>query len=168
MKNLMRPLAARLEDGYCSVTVANHQLITVIRFVAKNYTNPWRGWLYFVLHVRFSSRNVCSRISRMMWHFTKQGQYIFPCVDLWNWNWLVYMTFICLTLSVYDLIKIYTAWLEDSYCSITVANHWLVTVIRFVVKSYTHPWKSFANRLHLTLHAGGILFSRNVRARIIE
>ena len=31
---------ARLDDGYCSITVANHWLITVIRFVAKSYTNP--------------------------------------------------------------------------------------------------------------------------------
>ena len=25
---------------YCSITVANHRLITVIRFVTKNYTHP--------------------------------------------------------------------------------------------------------------------------------
>ena len=56
-----------------------------------------------------------------------------------------------------------TAWLEDDYCSITIANHWLITVIRFVAKSYTHPWKDFANRLHLVLHACEILFSGNVR-----
>ena len=31
---------ARLEDGYCSITVANHRLITVIKFVAKSYTQP--------------------------------------------------------------------------------------------------------------------------------
>ena len=35
LKNLMRPLTARLEDGYYSITVANHRLITIIRFVAK-------------------------------------------------------------------------------------------------------------------------------------
>ena len=35
LKNLMRSLTARLEDGYCSINVANHQLITVIRFVSK-------------------------------------------------------------------------------------------------------------------------------------
>ena len=40
LKNLMRPLTARLEDGYCSITVANHWLITIIRFVAKSYTYP--------------------------------------------------------------------------------------------------------------------------------
>ena len=39
LNNLMRPLTARLEDGYCSITIANHQLITVIRFVAKSYTH---------------------------------------------------------------------------------------------------------------------------------
>ena len=38
--NLMRPLTTRLEDGYCNITVANHKLITVIRFVAKIYTHP--------------------------------------------------------------------------------------------------------------------------------
>ena len=46
-----------------------------------------------------------------------------------------------------------TAWLEDGYCSINVANHQLITVIRFVSKSYTHPWKGFTNRLHLVLYA---------------
>ena len=30
---------ARLENGYCSITVANHRLIIVIRFVAKKYTH---------------------------------------------------------------------------------------------------------------------------------
>ena len=38
-KNLMKPLTARLEDDYCSVSVANHQLIIVIRFIAKSYTH---------------------------------------------------------------------------------------------------------------------------------
>ena len=55
-----------------------------------------------------------------------------------------------------------TAWLEDGYCSITVANHQLITVIRFVSKSYTHPWKGFTNRLHLVLHGCEILFSKNL------
>ena len=40
LKNLMRHLTLRLEDGYCNITVANYQLITVIRFVAKSYTHP--------------------------------------------------------------------------------------------------------------------------------
>ena len=31
---------ARLENDYCSFTVANHQLITVIKFVVKSYTRP--------------------------------------------------------------------------------------------------------------------------------
>ena len=57
-----------------------------------------------------------------------------------------------------------TVRLEDNYYSITVANHQLITVIRFVVKSYTHPWKSFANKLRLVLHACNILFSEIVRA----
>ena len=42
-----------------------------------------------------------------------------------------------------------TAGSEDGYCSITIANHRLVTVVRFVAKNYTHPWKVFANRFHL-------------------
>ena len=41
LKNLMRPLTAWLEDSYCSITfIANHRLITVIRFITKNYTHP--------------------------------------------------------------------------------------------------------------------------------
>ena len=40
LKNLMRHLTARLEDGYCSITIANYRLITIIRFVVKNYTHP--------------------------------------------------------------------------------------------------------------------------------
>jgi len=37
--NLMRSLTARLEDGYYSITVANHRLIIVIKFVTKNYNH---------------------------------------------------------------------------------------------------------------------------------
>ena len=48
----------------------------------------------------------------------------------------------------------------------SVANHWLIIVIRFVAKSYIHLWKDFANRLHLVHHTCEILFSKNVRARI--
>jgi len=55
-----------------------------------------------------------------------------------------------------------TARLEDGYCSITVVNHRLITVIRFVVKSYTHLWKDFANKLRLILHAYEIFFSKIV------
>ena len=57
-----------------------------------------------------------------------------------------------------------TAWLENGYCSIIIAYHQLITVIRFVVKSYTHPWRSFANTLHLVLHVYEILLSRNMCA----
>ena len=60
-------------------------------------------------------------------------------------------------------------WLEDGYCSIcsiTVANHQLITVIKFVVKSYTHSY--FANRLHLVLHACEILLLENVHALFLE
>ena len=40
LKNLMRHLTARLEGDYCSITVANYRLITIIRFVVKSYTHP--------------------------------------------------------------------------------------------------------------------------------
>ena len=40
LKNLIKPLTVRLEYVYCNITVANHQLITIIRFVAKSYTHP--------------------------------------------------------------------------------------------------------------------------------
>ena len=56
-----------------------------------------------------------------------------------------------------NIMRPLTAWLENSYYSIIVANHQLITVIRFVVKNYTHPWKDFANRLHLVHHACEIL-----------
>ena len=39
IKNIMKLLTTRLEDDYYSITVANHQLINGIRFVAKNYTH---------------------------------------------------------------------------------------------------------------------------------
>ena len=38
--NLMKPSAVLLEVGYCSITIVNPQLITIIRFVAKSYTHP--------------------------------------------------------------------------------------------------------------------------------
>ena len=52
-----------------------------------------------------------------------------------------------------NLMRSLTAWLKDGYCSITVANHQLITVIRFISKIYIRPWNDFANRLHLVLHA---------------
>ena len=55
-----------------------------------------------------------------------------------------------------------TAWLEDGYCSITVATHQLITAIIFVSKNYTRLWKGFANRLYLVLHANDILFLKNM------
>ena len=51
------------------------------------------------------------------------------------------------------LIKFLAVWFEDSYCSITVANHRLITIIRFVAKNYIHFRKNFINRFHLVLHA---------------
>ena len=66
-----------------------------------------------------------------------------------------------------NLMRHLTTRLEDGYCSITVANHLLITIIRFVAKSYTHPWIFFANRLHLVHHTSEIPFSRNMHARIL-
>ena len=64
-----------------------------------------------------------------------------------------------------NLIRSLTTRLADSYCSITVANHRLITVIRFVTKIYTHPWRGFANKLHLALHASSRSgYSRDSRA----
>jgi len=51
-----------------------------------------------------------------------------------------------------------TAWLDDGYCSITVANHQLITVIRFIERSYIHPWKAFAKRLYLARYICKIPF----------
>ena len=51
-----------------------------------------------------------------------------------------------------NLMRSLTVRLEVSYCSITVSNHRLITVIRFVSKSYTRLWKSFANYWFLTKH----------------
>ena len=48
------------------------------------------------------------------------------------------------------------------YCSITVANHKLTITIRLVSKNYTHPWKDFANKLRLVLHAYIRLFVKKI------
>ena len=50
-------------------------------------------------------------------------------------------------------IRPLTARLEDACCSITAANYRLITVIRFVTKSYTHLKKKFTNKLRLVLYA---------------
>ena len=47
------------------------------------------------------------------------------------------------------------------YCSVTVTNHSGIWLIRYILKSYTHPWKSFANKLCLVLHACIRLFMQN-------
>ena len=52
-----------------------------------------------------------------------------------------------------NLMRSLIAWLKHGYCSIVVANHRLITVIRFVAKSYTHPQRDFANKLYLVFHA---------------
>ena len=64
-------------------------------------------------------------------------------------------------------MRFLTARLEDGYCSITVASHRLITVVRFVAKSYTHLLKNFANRFYLVHHACEIFFSKSLRARIV-
>jgi len=51
-----------------------------------------------------------------------------------------------------------TTWLEDSYCSIAVANHRLIIINRFITKSYIHLWKSFVNKFYLVLHAEPNMF----------
>ena len=42
--------------------------------------------------------------------------------------------------------------IRHGYRSITVANHDEIWLIRFMSKSYTHPWKSFTNKNRLVLH----------------
>ena len=51
-----------------------------------------------------------------------------------------------------NLVRSLAAQLEDGYCSITVVNHRLITVLRFVVKSYIHPWKDFTNKFRLVFY----------------
>ena len=51
--NLMKSLIAWLEDDYYSIIVTNHRLITIIRFVAKNYIHLWKSFinkLHLVAH----------------------------------------------------------------------------------------------------------------------
>ena len=67
-----------------------------------------------------------------------------------------------------NLMSPLTARLEDDYYNITVANHRLITVIRFVAKSYTHPWIFFANRLHLVHHAYGFSFRKTCALEFVE
>ena len=57
-----------------------------------------------------------------------------------------------------NLMRSLTTWLEDSYCSIAVANHRLIIINRFITKSYIHLWKSFVNKFYLVLHAEPNMF----------
>ena len=41
----------------------------------------------------------------------------------------------------------------EGYCSITIANHGLSWLIRFISQFTTHPCKKIANRFYLVLHA---------------
>ena len=59
MKNLKKSLTVRLEDGYYSITVANHRLITVIKFIAIYIFN-------------FSFRGTC-RFEAQSFFFEKKG-----------------------------------------------------------------------------------------------
>jgi len=59
-------------------------------------------------------------------------------------------------------MRLLTARLEDGYCSITVVNYGLITVIRFVAQSCTHMWKGFANKFRLVLHVCKIFFVARV------
>ena len=113
----MRQVTVQLEDDYYSITVANHRLITVIRFVAKSYTHLWRGFVNR-LHLIFYACEIFSRLACARNTGGKPNK---------------------------ALMNLLTAWLEDGYCSIIVANHQLITVIRFITKNYTHPWRGFAN-----------------------
>ena len=61
-----------------------------------------------------------------------------------------------------NLMRSLTARLEDGYYSITVANHKLIIVIKFIAQSCTHLWKKFANKFHLVQHACKILFLARV------
>jgi len=65
-----------------------------------------------------------------------------------------------------NLTRPLTAWLENDYCSITVANHQLISASRFITKSYTHRWKDFANRLHLVFHAEVRCFVKSWQDRL--
>ena len=43
--NLMRPLTVWLDDVYYSSTVANRELIRIIRFITKNYVHLWKKFI---------------------------------------------------------------------------------------------------------------------------
>ena len=64
----MRPLTAQLEDGYYSITVANHRLIIVIRFVAKSYIIPEEvlqiDFILNFMHGRFFFRETYAKKHR--------------------------------------------------------------------------------------------------------
>ena len=52
--------------------------------------------------------------------------------------------------------------IRSGYCSITVANYGGTWLIRFVSKSYTYPWKSFANKLCLVPYTYICLFVKRI------
>ena len=75
----MKPLTARLDDGHSSITVANHELITIIRLVAKSYTHLWKFFtnrLYLVIHaykIFFSEKDYC-RNQTLLSYRTEGGE----------------------------------------------------------------------------------------------
>ena len=69
---------------------------------------------------------------------TKHSGQLGQLVD--NWPCLICATLgtVAVLFREMNLIRFLTARSENSYCSITVANHGLITVIRFVAQSCTH------------------------------
>jgi hypothetical protein len=53
--------------------------------------------------------------------------------------------------------EVFDRMIRGWLCSITVTNHQLIMIIRFVAQSYTHTWKKIANKLHLVLHTNKIV-----------
>ena len=112
--------------AHCHGTTSSQQHI----FVCGSHFQKMEGWMHLLPFFSSSDRChlgvVCQRLSH---HY-----YI--------WMFGIYMFFF-----VFHITTIF-----EHFC-ITVANHRLITVIRFVAKSYTHFWRGFANRLHLVVLA---------------
>ena len=71
LTNLMRSLATRLGDGYCSVTVANHQLPSLnysrkVTLIGEKILQI--DFIQYFMHARFSSRKARSRILKDSFH----------------------------------------------------------------------------------------------------
>ena len=59
--NLTRPLTARLDDSYCSITVTDYGLITVIRFVEKITLIPKKNFANKLCLVLMHEKEICAR-----------------------------------------------------------------------------------------------------------